>query len=179
MNFQTTAISGAYIVELTKLEDERGFFARAFCQNEFTDTGISGNVVQANLSHNTYKGTLRGMHYQTAPALETKLVRCVKGAIQDTIVDMRPGSDTYMKHVSVTLTADLGNALFVPAMCAHGFQTLQNDTDVLYMVSGAYSPENERGLRHDDPALNISWPLPINHISDKDASWPLLQMSDI
>lgn len=174
MDFQSTNILGAYLVRLNKLEDERGFFARVFCVDEFKQAGITGDVVQANLSHNTYKGTVRGMHYQIAPALETKLVRCIKGSIQDTIVDMRQDSETFMQHLTVTLSADNGNALFVPAMCAHGFQTLEDDTDVLYMVSGAYTPACERGLRHDDPALSITWPLPVNHISEKDASWSLL-----
>ncbi|MFK8077283.1 MAG: dTDP-4-dehydrorhamnose 3,5-epimerase [Granulosicoccus sp.] len=175
MDFQSTNILGAYLVHLNKLEDERGFFARVFCVDEFKQAGINSDVVQANLSQNIHKGTVRGMHYQIAPALETKLVRCIKGSIQDTIVDMRPDSATYRQHVSVTLSADNGHALFVPTMCAHGFQTLEDNTDVLYMVSGAYTPACERGLRHDDPALNINWPLPANHISEKDASWSLLE----
>ena len=175
MDFQPTNILGAYLVHLNKLEDERGFFARVFCVDEFKQAGITSDVVQANLSHNTHKGTVRGMHYQIAPALETKLVRCIKGSIQDTIVDMRPDSQTFRQHISVTLSADNGNALFVPAMCAHGFQTLEDNTDVLYMVSGAYTPACERGLRHDDPVLRINWPLPVNHISEKDASWTLLE----
>lgn len=179
MNFQPTKIAGAYIVELNKLEDERGFFARVFCQHEFKQEGIASDVVQANLSHNAHKGTLRGLHYQIAPALETKLVRCVKGSIQDTIVDLRPDSPTFKQHVSVTLTAQKGNALFVPHMCAHGFQTLEDNSDVLYMVSGAYTPASERGLRHDDPALDITWSLPVNHISEKDASWPLLEDGEV
>ena len=173
MDFEPTNISGAYIVRMNKLEDERGFFARLFCQEEFKTHGIADQIVQANLSHNTHAGTVRGMHYQTAPALETKLVRCIRGSILDVIVDMRPQSNTYRQHCAVPLE-DSGTALFVPAMCAHGFQTLEPNTDVLYMVSGKYEPEAERGLRHDDPSIAINWPHPIDHISSKDQQWPLL-----
>lgn len=174
MEFESTPISGAYIVRMNKIEDERGFFARLFCQEEFKAQGLVDTVVQANLSHNANKGTVRGMHYQTAPALETKLVRCIRGAIVDVIVDMRPESETYRQHVSVELSESSDTALFVPALCAHGFQTLEPNTDVFYMVSGQYQPESERGLRHDDPALGINWPAQVEHISGKDQQWPLL-----
>jgi dTDP-4-dehydrorhamnose 3,5-epimerase len=174
MEFEPTPISGAYIVRMNKIEDERGFFARLFCQEEFKTQRLADHVVQANLSHNTHTGTVRGMHYQTSPALETKLVRCIRGAIQDVIVDMRPQSDTYRKHYSVTLKENSDTALFVPALCAHGFQTLEPNTDVFYMVSGKYQPDSERGLRHDDPALGINWPRQVDHISGKDQQWPLL-----
>lgn len=174
MEFEPTPISGAYIVRMNKIEDERGFFARLFCQDEFKAQGIAAQVVQANLSHNTHKGTVRGMHYQTSPELETKLVRCLKGGIVDVIVDMRPQSETYRQHYSVQLDEGSDIALFVPAMCAHGFQTLESNTDVFYMVSGKYHPDSERGLRHDDPALDIKWPNVVEHISSKDRQWPLL-----
>jgi len=175
MDFVSTPIEGAYVVELNKLEDERGFFSRVFCTEEFKSAGLNDTVVQSNLSHNAYAGTLRGMHYQVAPAMETKLVRCVRGSIVDTIIDMRVDSPSYLATYSVELTADNGRALFVPALCAHGFQTLQDHTDVLYMVSGSYQPEYERGIRFNDPSLNLIWPLSVAHISDKDAQWPLLQ----
>ncbi|MDB4223623.1 dTDP-4-dehydrorhamnose 3,5-epimerase family protein [Granulosicoccus sp.] len=174
MEFEATPISGAYLVSMNKIEDERGFFARLFCQSEFKNQGLADQVIQANLSHNTDSGTLRGMHYQTSPALETKLVRCIRGAILDVIVDMRPQSASYRKHYAVELNENSDTALFVPAMCAHGFQTLEPNTDVFYMVSGEYHPDYERGLRHDDPALGLNWPCPIDHISDKDQQWPLL-----
>lgn len=175
MQFQATDIDGAFIVELDRLSDERGFFARSFCRREFEQMGMNSDVVQANVSFNRYRGTLRGMHYQVAPAPETKLVRCTRGAIVDIIVDMRTNSPTRGQHVAVELSADNHRALFVPAECAHGFQTLQDDTEVMYLVSGYYTPECERGLRYSDPTLNLPWPLPVEQISDKDANWPLLQ----
>lgn len=174
MEFEATPISGAFIVRMNKIADERGFFARSFCQNEFKAQGITDNIAQANLSHNIHAGTVRGMHYQVSPALETKLIRCIRGSMMDVIVDMRPESKTYRQNFSVTLKEGTDTALFVPAMCAHGFQTLEPNTDVFYMVSGKYQPNYEKGLRHNDPALNICWPLPTNHISLKDQQWPLL-----
>ena len=173
MQFLETAIDGAYIVELDRHEDERGFFARAFCQKEFSAAGLNPQVVQANYSRNTHAGTVRGMHYQVEPAPETKFVRCVRGSILDVIVDLRESSPTYRSHVSVELSADNGCALFVPALCAHGFQTLEDNADVLYLVSGFYTPDCERGLRHDDPRFSITWPKPITHVSEKDTLWPL------
>jgi len=174
MQFNTTAIEGAYIVELDRHEDERGFFARAFCQQEFAAAGINNNVVQSNYSRNTFAGTVRGMHFQIEPAPETKFVRCVRGSILDVIVDLREDSATYLQQVAIELSANNGRALFVPALCAHGFQTLEDNADVMYLVSGFYTPDCERGLRHDDPALAIEWPIPVAHISDKDAQWPSL-----
>ena len=175
MNFKETKLKGAFIVDLAKIEDERGFFARAFCKKEFKTLGMNGDVVQANMSFNTYAGTLRGMHYQVDPAPETKLVRCIRGSIVDVIVDLRADSPTFLKHISVELTAENRTALFVPANFAHGFQTAEDDTEVIYLVSGYYTPECERGLRHDDPALSIEWPHPVEHLSDKDKQWPLLK----
>ncbi|MGQ7843574.1 dTDP-4-dehydrorhamnose 3,5-epimerase [Granulosicoccus sp. 3-233] len=174
MQFTPTALEGAMIVDLQRLEDERGFFARSFCRQEFEQLGMNSDVVQANVSFNVNKGTLRGMHYQVAPALETKLVRCTRGAIVDVIVDMRESSPTYRQHIAVELSAENRRALFVPANFAHGFQTLEDDSEVMYLVSGYYTPECERGLRYNDPALNIQWPVPVQHMSDKDAQWPLL-----
>lgn len=174
MQFTPTALEGAMIVDLQRLEDERGFFARSFCRREFDQLGMNSDVVQANVSFNVSKGTLRGMHYQVAPAPETKLVRCTRGSIIDVIVDMRESSPTYRQHIAVELTAENHRALFVPANFAHGFQTLEDNSEVMYLVSGFYTPECERGLRFNDPALNIQWPVPVEHMSDKDTQWPLL-----
>ena len=174
MQFTATELEGAMIVDLQRLEDERGFFARSFCRREFEQLAMNSDVVQANVSYNVNKGTLRGMHYQVAPAPETKLVRCTRGSIVDVIVDMRESSPTYRQHIQVELTAQNHRALFVPANFAHGFQTLEDDSEVMYLVSGFYTPECERGLRFNDPALNIQWPVPVEHISDKDRQWPLL-----
>jgi dTDP-4-dehydrorhamnose 3,5-epimerase len=162
------------ILELDRFEDDRGFFARTYDRAEFEAAGIDPAVEQCNMSYNHRAGTLRGMHLQVAPHPETKLVRCVRGGIVDIIVDLRPGSPTRLQHVAVELTAENRKALFVPAFFAHGFQTLVDDTEVVYQVGGAYTPAAERGLRHDDPALGLSWPLPVSVISEKDRSWALL-----
>jgi len=172
--FTPTAIAGVAIIDLEPRQDDRGFFARAFDRAEFVAAGLDPHVEQANISFNRRAGTLRGMHFQVAPHAESKLIRCTRGAIVDTIVDMRGDSPTRLQHVSVELTADNRRALFVPAYFAHGYQTLADDTEVTYMVSGAYAPGAERGLRHDDPALGLSWPLPVADASPKDMSWPLL-----
>jgi len=174
VKFQSTTIDGVFVVDLDKLEDERGFFARAFCHKEFDQHGLNNRVVQANTSFNYHAGTLRGMHYQVDPAPETKFVRCISGAIHDVIVDLRKNSPTYRQHFGVELTAENRKALFVPANFAHGFITLEDNSEVFYLVSGSYTPECERGLRHDDPALAINWPRPVISVSDKDSNWPLL-----
>lgn len=178
MRFVPTPLDGAYEIELDAFEDERGSFARAFCVREFAEMGLEARCVQVNLSANRRRGTLRGLHYQLPPATETKLIRCVRGALFDVIVDLRPGSPTYLRHHGVELSAESGRGLFVPGMFGHGFQTLVDDTQALYQVSEFYTPEVERGLRFDDPALGIGWPLPVTAISDKDASWPLLDPRD-
>ncbi len=175
MIFHTTPVEDVRIIDLERRGDDRGFFARAFCREEFAEAGIEPHVEQANLSFNDKAGTLRGMHLQVAPHPETKLIRCTRGAIVDIIVDLRVDSPTYLKHVSVELTAENRRALFVPAYFAHGYQTLTDDTEVMYLVSGAYAPGFERGLRHDDPALGLQWPVPVAEISEKDSSWPLLE----
>ena len=174
MIITTTPIAGVAIIDLKLLEDDRGFFARTFCRQEFIDAGLEPLVEQCNLSYNHAAGTLRGMHLQVDPAPEAKLVRCTRGAIVDTIVDLRPGSPTRLQHVQVELTADNRRALYVPPYFAHGYQTLVEASEVTYHVSGAYTPGTERGLRHDDPALGLTWPVPVAVISAKDASWPLL-----
>jgi dTDP-4-dehydrorhamnose 3,5-epimerase len=177
MIFTETPLAGAFVIELELREDERGFFARAFCANEFAEHGLQPAVAQANLSFNHAKGTLRGMHYQMAPAEEAKLVRCTAGAIYDVIVDVRPGSPTYQSHFGVELSARNHKALYVPEMFAHGYQTLADDSEVVYLVSEFYAPGHEAGLHHDDPALGIEWPLPVTVISEKDAAQPTLEAS--
>lgn len=172
MLFTATELAGAYIVDLERREDERGFFARTWCQHEFEQQGLVARIAQANMSYNHTRGTLRGMHFQRPPFAETKLVRAVRGAIYDVIVDLRPDSPTYKGWIGVELTADNRRALFVPEGFAHGFQTLEDNTDVIYQVSAFYTPGAEGGLRHDDPAFAIRWPLPVTVISDKDAGWP-------
>ena len=174
MKFIETDFDGLYVVEPKKIEDERGHFSRFWCQNEMAEMGLASNALQINSSFNKRKGTLRGMHYQVAPAEETKYMRCIKGAVLDVVVDMRPDSKTYLQHFSIELSCDNAKALFVPAMFAHGYQTLEDNTEVLYPVSEFYSPNCERGLRYDDPVIDISWPLPVEDISPKDAAWPLL-----
>lgn len=169
-----TAIDGAAIIDLEEHSDDRGFFARTFCRDEFAAAGLQNVVDQSNLSFNHRAGTVRGMHFQIAPHPEAKLVRCIRGAIVDMIVDMRPGSPTRLQHVAVELSADNRRALYVPPYFAHGYQTLVDGTEVMYQVSGSYEPTAERGLRHDDPQLGLDWPLPVSVISAKDASWPLL-----
>src|SRR3712207_2144495 len=174
MLFTETKLKGAFIIDLEHREDNRGFFARTFCAKEFEEHGLKPTVAQCNSSFNHKKGTLRGMHYQVPPAAETKLIRCTQGAIYDVIVDMRPDSPTYLVHIGVELTAENRRALYVPEMFAHGYQALTDGAEVTYQVSEAYTPGTERGLRHDDPALGLSWPLPVSVISPKDAAWPLM-----
>ena len=174
MNIATTPLGGVAVIHLERKEDDRGFFARTFDRTAFTDAGLEALVEQCNVSYNHRAGTLRGMHYQVAPATEAKLVRCTAGAVVDIIVDVRPDSATYLQHFSIELTADNRRALYVPPMFAHGYQALTDGAEVTYQVSEAYTPGTERGLRHDDPALGLTWPLPVSVISPKDAAWPLL-----
>lgn len=174
MRFTETPLRGAFVIDLEQLVDERGFFARTFCAGEFEEHGLRPVVVQANLSFNHRSGTLRGMHYQLPPAAETKLVRCTRGAIYDVIVDLRADSSTHMQHFGVELTAENRCALYVPELFAHGYLTLTAEAEVEYQVSEFYTPGQERGMRHDDPALDIEWPVAVRVISEKDAAWPLL-----
>lgn len=172
MQFVATEIGGAYIVELERKEDARGFFARTWCQEEFKNQGLISRVAQSNLSWNRRKGTLRGMHYQVAPFEESKLVRCTRGAIYDVIVDLRSSSHSYKKWIGVELTASNHRALYVPEGFAHGFLTLVDDTEVVYQVSESYHPDSERGARFDDLAFKILWPAEIQVVSEKDKNWP-------
>ena len=172
MIFAKTKLEGTYLIELEKKYDRRGFFARVWCQNEFTVHGLIARLVQINLSFNKHRGTLRGMHYQVAPFEESKLVRCTRGGIYDVIIDLRPASSTYKQWIGVELTADNYKMLYVPKGFAHGFQTLEDHTEVTYQVSQFYAPQAERGVRYDDPAFSIVWPLDVRVISDKDSHWP-------
>jgi len=175
MIFTETKLKGAFIIDLELREDQRGAFARTFCANEFEAHGLKPTVAQCNLSFNHKAGTLRGMHYQVPPAAETKLVRCTQGAIYDVIIDMRPNSPTFMQHIGVELTAENRRSLYVPEMFAHGYQSLTDGAEVVYQVGEFYTPGYERGLRYDEPALGIEWPLPVTVISEKDAAWALVE----
>jgi dTDP-4-dehydrorhamnose 3,5-epimerase len=179
MIFTETKLAGAFIIDLERREDNRGFFARTFCQHEFEEHGLRPVIAQANLASNKRKGTLRGMHFQYPPAAETKLVRCTRGAILDIIVDLRPESPTYLEHVEVELSADNYRALYVPERFAHGYQALEDTTETSYQVGEFYTPGVEGGLSPFDPGLGLSWPLPVTEISEKDSSWtPLAEVKD-
>ena len=172
MLFTPTSLPGAYLLDLKRLEDERGFFARSWCAREATDLGIDPNVVQCNISFNKMKGTLRGMHLQLPPFAESKLVRATRGAIYDVIIDLRSISPTFRQWIGVELTAENRRALFVPKGFAHGFQTLEDDTEIFYQMSEFYAPETARGVRWDDPAFGIQWPLEVTEMSPKDRILP-------
>lgn len=176
MIFSETSLQGAYVIELETIPDDRGFFAYLYCAKQAAERGISERVAQVKLSYNKRKGTLRGMHYQVAPAAETKLVRCIRGAVYDVIVDLREGSETYLQHFGLELSSDNRKGLYVPSMFAHGYITLTDDAEVVYQVDEFYSPQHERGMRYDDPRLAIRWPIPVGVISKRDASWPLLEV---
>ena len=172
MIFTETELKDAFIIDIEKREDNRGFFARAFCKNEFQEHGLETNYVQCNLSRTKKAGSIRGMHYQIAPHEEVKLIRCIKGAIYDVIIDLRPDSPTYRKWTGVELSSDNYRMLYVPKGFAHGFQSLVDNVEVFYFVSEFYTPGSERGLRYNDPSFNIEWPLEVTVISDKDRNWP-------
>ncbi len=172
MIFTETTLKGAFIVETQKIEDERGFFARTWCRREFSAAGIDAAFVQCNLSQNRKSGTLRGLHYQADPFGEAKLVSCIRGALYDVIVDLRPRSGTFGQWTSVDLSAGNRRMVFIPEGFAHGFLTLEDDTEVFYQMSQYYMPEYARGIRWDDPALNIRWPREIDIVSDRDGSYP-------
>lgn len=174
MIISETRLKGAYIIDIERREDSRGFFARAFCQREFRALGLNPAIAQANIASNLRRGTLRGMHFQFPPASETKLVRCTRGAILDIIVDLRPESPTYLQHIPVELNESNQRALYVPERFAHGYQTLVDDTDTSYQVGEFYTPEAESGLMYNDPRLGLIWPLPVSVISEKDQSFRLL-----
>lgn len=168
MIFSETKLKGAFIIEPERLEDERGFFARTWCQREFEEHGLNPCLVQCNIAFNKKKGTLRGMHYQIAPHEEAKVVRCTQGAIYDVIIDLRPTSPTVRQWVGVELTADNRRMLYIPEGFAHGFQTLADNTEIFYQMSDFYHPKYARGVRWNDPAFGIEWPLAVQMISTKD-----------
>jgi dTDP-4-dehydrorhamnose 3,5-epimerase len=179
MIFTETKLAGAFILDLERREDNRGFFARTFCQHESEEHGLRPVIAQANLAHNKRKGTLRGMHFQFPPAAETKLVRATRGAIVDIIVDLRPESPTFLEHVAVELSADNGRSLYVPERFAHGYQVLEDNTETSYQVGEFYTPSAEGGLSPFDPGLGLMWPIEVTEISDKDAQWaPLSEALD-
>lgn len=175
MRFTATKLAGAWIIEPQPREDSRGLFARTYCAREFRDQGLLDSFVQCNTSWNARKGTVRGLHYQLPPSSEVKLVRCTAGSLWDVIVDLRPDSPTYLQHVAIELSARNRFALYIPEMFAHGFQALEDATEVFYQMSDFYTPKLARGVRYDDPKIAIQWPLPVTSISDQDLSWTLLE----
>ena len=172
MQFTPTILPGAYILDVERRIDPRGFFGRTWCVDEFTSHGLNPRVVQCNVSYNAKRGTLRGMHFQTDPFGEAKLVRCTMGAIYDVIVDLRPDSPTYLQHTGVELSAQNRRALYIPEGLAHGFQTLTDDAEVFYQMSEYYHAECASGVRWDDPAFGIVWPLSDPILSEKDREFP-------
>jgi dTDP-4-dehydrorhamnose 3,5-epimerase len=171
MVFVETELSGAFVIELEPRNDNRGFFARTFCQREFAERGLNTQIVQSNVAFNRLRGTVRGMHFQYPPFAESKLVRATRGSILDIIVDLRPESPTFLKSVAVELSADNHRALYVPERFAHGYQTLEDGTETTYQVGQFYQPGSEGGLSPFDPALGLNWPEPVTEMSDKDRVW--------
>jgi dTDP-4-dehydrorhamnose 3,5-epimerase len=174
MKFVATPLAGAFLIELQPIEDDRGFFARSFCQEEFRAHGLEPAVAQCNVSFNRRRGTLRGLHYQADPHAEAKLVRCTRGAVWDAIVDLRPGSPTARRWYAAELTADNRRALYVPRGFAHGFQALADDSEMLYQMSEFFHADLARGVRWDDPTLAIPWPIGSPIVSERDSALPLL-----
>lgn len=172
MIFTQTKLTGAYIIEIKQIKDERGFFGRSWCKKEMIDHGLNGNVVQSNTSLSNKKGTIRGMHYQKHPYEETKLIRCTRGAVYDVIVDLRKDSPTYLDWFGIELTEDNYKMLYVPEKFAHGFVTLKDNSEVTYLVTEFYTPGSEVGLRYNDPKLNIQWPTEVLVVSEKDQKHP-------
>ncbi|WGR75229.1 MULTISPECIES: dTDP-4-dehydrorhamnose 3,5-epimerase family protein [unclassified Bradyrhizobium] len=171
MIFLETILPGAYTVDIDRHQDDRGYFARMFCADTFLAHGLKPVVAQGSVSYNAKRGTLRGLHFQYPPAAETKYVRCTKGAVVDVIVDLRPESATYLRHITVNLSADNGRGLYIPERFAHGFITLTDDTELTYLIGNYYVPGAEGGLPHDDPALAITWPVAVRVISKRDRGW--------
>ena len=176
MKYKESFLKDALIIELDKKFDQRGYFSRAFCKDEFNSLNLHLDFPQINLCYNTLKGTLRGLHAQCSPFEEIKYVRCLHGAIFDVIVDMRPNSPTYMKHLGIKLSEENGLGLYIPKGFYHGYITLEASSSIMYCVSTMYNPSAESGLRFDDPKLDIHWPVPVSSISQKDLSWPYIQI---
>jgi len=172
MIFTETRLKGAFLIQPELIEDERGFFARTWSQREFAERGLNSKLTEGNISFNKKKGTLRGMHYQAPPHGQAKLVRCTRGSIYDMIIDLRSSSTTFKEWLGVELTASNHLMLYIPENFAHGYQTLEDETEIAYQVSGAYAPESERGVRWDDPAFGINWPLTVTIINERDRTYP-------
>ncbi|NNE35410.1 MAG: dTDP-4-dehydrorhamnose 3,5-epimerase [Rhodothermales bacterium] len=177
MKFEEMSISGVYVIKPSPVVDDRGFFARVWCQQELKDHGLVHSSVQVNAGFNTHAGTVRGLHFQRAPHEEVKIVRCIRGAVYDVIVDLRPGSPTYRKWLSRELTDENREMLYVPEGCAHGYQTLTDNSEIQYHTSEFYSPESATGVRYNDPLLSISWPREATMVSNQDQTWDLLAIS--
>ena len=175
MKFTETKVSGVFLIEPELHADDRGSFARSFCVDDFNEAGIDIHVVQANISFNKHSGAVRGMHYQASPHAEAKVVRCTSGALYDVVVDLRPDSPSYSQWIGIELNGVNRNAMFVPKGCAHGFQTLADGTEVSYLMSERYVPASASGVRYDDPAFGIEWPLTVSSVSDQDRGWPDFQ----
>jgi dTDP-4-dehydrorhamnose 3,5-epimerase len=175
MRFMGTDLVGAWVIDPDPIEDDRGRFMRAWCAREFAKHGLAFLPVQANMGFSGRKGTVRGMHFQEAPALEAKLVRCTRGAIFDVALDLRPESPTYNKWYGIELSAENGRMLYVPEYCAHGYQTLEENTEMYYMASEFYTPSAARGVRYNDPTFRIQWPLAVTAVSEQDRNWPLIK----
>lgn len=176
MKFNETSLPGVFLIDVEPAEDDRGFFARAWCRKEFAANGLTAEINQVNISQNRHIGTVRGLHYQRAPHAEAKVIRCINGKIFDVAVDVRESSPNYLKWTGHELTADNRQSLFIPEGFAHGFLALTPNTEILYLISEFYSPQSEVGIPHNDPAIGIEWPAEILCISDKDASWPALKI---
>ena len=175
MKLIETPIQGAYVIELEPRGDERGSFARAFCKKELAEHGVDFDIAQINLANTKTAGTFRGFHYQVAPSKEAKLIRCTQGSLYDAIVDVRPDSPTFGKCFGTILSSENQVAMLIPANCAHGYMTLEDDTQALYAAADFYNPPLERGFRHNDPIVDLDWPTPPVHLSDKDQAWPDFQ----
>lgn len=171
MDFEPCEISGAYLIRPRKIEDDRGYFARAWCEREFLEHGLQVHIKQSNMAVTKCRGTLRGLHFQTAPHEEVKILRCVRGEIFDVIVDLRKDSSTYLKWQGFTLNPGNGNAIYVPEGCATGYMTLADDTEIYYHTTAEFAPDNATGVRYDDPAFAIEWPMAAVIVSPQDASW--------
>lgn len=178
MIFTETKLPGAYLIGPERLEDERGFFARVWCQQAFAAQGLNPHLVQCNISYNRHQGTLRGMHLQMAPYQEAKVARCTRGAIYDVLIDLRPHSPTFTQWIAATLTADNRHMLYVPEGCAHGFQTLVDATEVFYQMSAVYHPARARGVRWNDPAFGVAWPLSEPIMAERDRTYPDFRAED-
>jgi len=174
MKFTKTLLEGAYIIEKEPFRDDRGLFARTYCKREFSQIGHTKEFVQFNHSQTVHKGTLRGMHYQVPPSAEIKLIRCIRGKVYDVIIDLRQNSPTFLRHIGVELSEENMKSIYVPEGFAHGFQTLEDNTQLIYHHTEFYTPENERGINFNDPALAINWPLPPVHVTPKDINHPYI-----